>query len=389
MKRLLHIGLLLSVLFLSGCWDRTEINDLAFITGTAFDLTESGEYHLTVQIALPSSTPGGGAGEGPQQKFFVLAANGKNVNEAFAMIQKKSSRKLFTAHRSVIFIGESLGRHGINNVLDVFAHDPRQRLRTYIMLVKGGEASRVLDTKYPFDQVPMEAVKEMEGQQTEVAVNLRDFFISATSRGIDPIMGVIEVESEGKDQNKPGMFKLSGSGVFKQLKLVGLLDGYETDGLNWATNHMKDGRINAEIPGTKGNVGILITYASRKISIDTHGDRMQFKLLLQGKGTIIENNTELDVTRPKNVALVQHGLEKAAEKQVSEALNKLQKQFDADAVGFGQALYRNSPREWKAVKNQWDRKFAEAKLNVQVKLTIGGAGMVGPPLQLDEKEIKE
>ncbi|MDG0793923.1 spore germination protein [Cohnella ginsengisoli] len=138
MNRAWQACLLLSVCVLSGCWDRTEINDLAFIAGSAFDLTENGDYRLSLQIAIPSSTPGGVAGGGPQQKFFVLSATGKNANEAFEMLQKKSSRKLFTAHRSVIFIGETLGRRGINGVLDVFAHDPRQRLRTYMMVVKGG-----------------------------------------------------------------------------------------------------------------------------------------------------------------------------------------------------------------------------------------------------------
>src|SRR5690242_13453642 len=94
-----------ALLFLSGCWDRTEINDLAFITGAAFDKTKEGAYLLSVQIAIPSASGeiGGGGGGGKQKKFFVLSAVGKNANEAFLMIQKKSSRKLFTAHRSVIF----------------------------------------------------------------------------------------------------------------------------------------------------------------------------------------------------------------------------------------------------------------------------------------------
>lgn len=389
MKRGFKACLLLCTCLLSGCWDRTEINDLAFITGSAFDLTDTGDYKLSLQIAIPSSTPGGAAGGGAQQKFFVLSTTGKNANEAFEKLQKKSSRKLFTAHRSVIFIGEALGKKGINGILDVFAHDPRQRLRTYIMVVKGGEAEKVLQTKYPFDQVPMEAVKEMEGQQSEIAVNLRDFFISASSVGIDPIMGAIEVEPDGNDQVKGGLFKLAGSAVFKEMRMVGLLNGEETDALNWATNHMEDGRINAALPDGQGNVGMLITHARRKITADTRGERIRFKVLLQGKGTLIENNTDLDISRPKYIALAEQALEKSAEKQVSDAMLKLQKQFDADAVGFGQILRRNKPKQWKSIQSQWERKFAEADIEVVVKLSIAGAGMAGPPLQWNKKEIRE
>lgn len=389
MKRALQACCLWSAFLLSGCWDRTEINDLAFITGSAFDLTENGDYLLSLQIAVPSSTPGGGIGGGTQPKFFVVSATGKNANDAFEKLQKKSSRKLFTAHRSVIFIGETLGRHGIDGIIDVFAHDPRQRLRTYIMVVKGGQAKKLLETKYPFDQVPTEAVKEMEGQKSEIAVNLRDFFIAASSKGIEPVMGAIEVEPEGDDAAQKGLFKLAGSAVFKKMKMVGRLDEGETDGLNWATNHMEDERINAELPGGQGNVGMLVTHAERKITADTSGDRIRFKVLLQGKGVLFENNTRLNVTRPKNTAIVKEALENSVRRQVADVLHKLQKQYDADVVGFGQLLRQNKPKQWKAVQNEWDRKFAESEIAVVVKLNISGAGMAGPPLQLNQQEIQK
>ncbi|WP_420872090.1 Ger(x)C family spore germination protein [Cohnella rhizosphaerae] len=387
-RRALQASCLLSACLLSGCWDRTEINDLAFITGSAFDLTDNGDYLLSLQIAIPSSTPGG-AGGGPQQKFFVVSAAGKNANEAFEKLQKKSSRKLFTAHRSVILIGEALGRRGIEGVIDVFAHDPRQRLRTYIMVVKGGQAKQLLQTKYPFDQVPMEAVKEMEGQRSEIAVNLRDFFIASSSEGIDPVMGAIEVEPEGNDPAKNGMFKLAGSAVFKKTKMVGKLDERETDGLNWATNHMKDKRINAALPGGQGNVGMLVTHAERKIAADASGDRIRFKILLQGKGALFENNTRLDVTRPKNIAIAKAALEKSARKQVADVLLKLQKEYGADVVGFGRLLHQNKPKRWKAIQSEWNRKFVEAEIAVDVRLDISGAGMAGPPLQWNPKEIRK
>ncbi|MDG0793924.1 Ger(x)C family spore germination C-terminal domain-containing protein [Cohnella ginsengisoli] len=202
-------------------------------------------------------------------------------------------------------------------------------------------------------------------------------------------MGTIEVESEGNDPGKAELFKLAGAAVFKDLRLVGLLNGYETDGLNWATNHMKDGRINAELPGGQGNVGMLITHAERKITAEIKGDRVWFNLLLQGRGTLIENNTDLDITRPKMIALVQHALEQSAKKQVQDVIIKLQRQYNADAVGFGQILHRNKPKEWKKLKSRWDRSFAKANIAVDVKLTIGSAGMSGPPLQLNQKENRK
>src|SRR4051812_43165050 len=122
-RPIMCIVLLASVLLTTGCWDRTEINDLAFDMGTAFDLTEKGELQASIQIALPQQA-GMTGGNNQKDKFFVLTASGKNHIELQKRLQKKLSRQLFTSHRSVIFISERLARRGLDDVLDIFTHDP-------------------------------------------------------------------------------------------------------------------------------------------------------------------------------------------------------------------------------------------------------------------------
>ncbi|MBM7564868.1 Ger(x)C family spore germination protein [Paenibacillus sacheonensis] len=390
MRPMLCTCLLISAMLVSGCWDRTEINDLAFITGSAFDLTKDKKFLLSVQIAVPSSSQGGpeGAGNGTQERFFVLSATGKNTNDAFQKIQQKSSRKLFTAHRSVIFVGEAFGREkGVNDVLDVYAHDPRQRLRTYIMVVKGGTALEILQTHYPFEQVPIEAVKEMEGLRSELAVTLRDFFVEASGEGINPVTGVIEVQhSPGGSNDKNNIFKLAGSALFKDLKVVGFLDGVDTDGFMWATDRMKHGRVSTELPNGAGIVGVMLNHADRKIKAEVIGDRIKVNIRLSGQGSLVENNSALDISRPKNVALVEKCLEKTVQKQVRSTIDKLQRQYKVDSIGFGRDIYQNRPKQWNAVKSQWDPKYQNAEVSIEVKIQLKGSGMAGPPLQLKDKE---
>lgn len=390
MKSILCLCMLGCMLLLNGCWDRTEINDLAFITGSAFDRTKNGRYLLSVQLAVPQGEQITGSG-GPQEKFFVLSGTGKNASEAFEIIQKKSSRRLFTAHRSVIFIGESLGRQGIDGVLDVFAHDPRQRLKTYIMVVKGEPGQRILETKYPFEQVPVEAIKELEGLKTEMAVTLRDYFIAASSPGISPVLGAIEArggseEERGKDSEP---FKLAGTAVFKGARIVGFLNGTETSGFLWATDRMKGGRVSASLPGGKGNVGILLSRAKRRIVANAIGDRPTVALRLEGVGSLVENNTQLNINKPDNLAMIRKALEGEIEEQVRHVVEKLQKQYRTDSIGIGREIYRSHPKQWKRLKASWETAYPETEISVSVKLSIVGAGMAGPPLQYREEEIVE
>ncbi|TFE22705.1 Ger(x)C family spore germination protein [Cohnella luojiensis] len=387
MKTFLYIGLLFTVFTTSGCWDRTEINDLAFIAGTAFDITDDGQYILSHQIAIPSQAAPGGGGSGQPEKFFVMSAVGKTINEAFYRLQKRSSRRLFTAHRSVIFIGESLAKRGIQDILDVYTHESKQRLKTYIMVVKGGEARSLLKVKYPFEQVPSEAIKEMEGLRSELAVTLRDFFLASSSEGISPFLGVIMPVglSEGIKENK--IFMLAGTAIFKDFKLVGFLNENETNGFLWVTDRMKSGRINAKLREGDGTVGMILDNANRKITPEISGDKIKFKIQLEGEGTIWENNTPLDIGLPKNLRLVEKAMEKSVEKQVLDTLSKVQKRYKVDSVGFGQEIYRNKPKQWKVLKKQWDHKFQEVDVSITVKLNVIGSGMAGAPLQLKEKEI--
>ena len=58
-------------------------------------------------------------------------------------------------------------------------------------------------------------------------------------------------------------------------------------------------------------------------------------------------------------------------------------------MGFGREIYRNKPKQWKMLKGQWDSKFQDIDVSIEVKINILGSGMAGPPLYLEKKEIIE
>ena len=54
---------LISPLVLSGCWDRREINDVAFVLASSID-KENDLYRVSILIPLPGNMGGGGGGGG-------------------------------------------------------------------------------------------------------------------------------------------------------------------------------------------------------------------------------------------------------------------------------------------------------------------------------------
>lgn len=383
MKVLKWMMLLGIVVLMSGCWDRTEINDLAFVMGTALDLTDDGDILCTLQIAIPSSAEGGKSGPDHSNKSFVISVIGKNGNEIHQKLQKKSSRHLFYSHRSVVFLSERLAKHGIENVLDIFTHDPRNRLKTYLMVVKGGEARNILQLNSPLKPVPIEAVRGMEGSGEDVAETLRDFFILYGSEGIHPVVGVVEPELHFDDPHKQ-IFRVAGTGVFKDLKLSGILDEKETLGQMWVTGKLRVGYLTAKLPKGNGQVGMVINHANRKIATQIHQDAVQFHIQLDGQGTLLENNSALDLNEPANLQLIKSGLEDAAKKQVQAYLTRIQKELKVDSAGFGQEIYKNYPDQWSRLRDHWDTRFPEADITLEVNLKVHGAGMIHSTFELRE-----
>ncbi|WP_218090894.1 Ger(x)C family spore germination protein [Paenibacillus solanacearum] len=375
MRKLKYMFLLVTVI-ISGCWDRIEINDLAFVMGTALDLTDDGNFFCTLQVAKPVSTEGGsGGGDGHQGSFYLITAEGKNGNDILLSLQKKSSRRLFFSHRSVVFISERLAKYGIRDALDVFIHDPRNRLKTYLMVVKGGEAREILQLNYPLKQVPIEAVKQMQGSGDDLAVTLRDFFISMQSEGIEPVVGVVELDNNPKDPHEQ-TFRIAGTGVFKSLKLTGFLNEKETVGLMWLTNKLKYSRITTTLPQGHGEIGMILNYAERKIVTQVEHDSVYFNIFLEGQGGLVENNTSLDINEPDHLKQIQSALEEEVKKQVQGLLDKIQKKYKVDSVGFGQEINKSNPNKWAMLKDQWGTRFPKATIQINVNLSINGAGMV-------------
>lgn len=373
----------------SGCWDRTEINDIALVMASSLDLEEDGRYLGTLQMAIPARHIGNTSSKSKQ--YFVESGIGSSVQELVRNEQPKLSRRLFIAHRRVLFIGEKLARHGIKDVLDHFGRNPTTRLRTYVVVVKGGEGKDALNIDYPLEFVPTEAVREMENLVNSTAVTMRDLLASASGEGIQPIMGVIELKPSSEKVKMGDMtrktFDLSGTAVFKDLKLSGYLNPQNTQLMLWVTGKLKNGMMSVMLPEQKGKVSIRLTGTVAKINPTVDSGKVKFTIHLKGKGTLEESKGALDYSNPKNLQVVENALENSLRKNTKKMIEDVQKKYNSDIFGFGEVLHKKNNKAWQSLRLKWDESFAQAEFTVDAEIAITRAGMTGPPLQLHEQEI--
>lgn len=404
-KRIVSSCLLISLIFTSGCWDSTEVNDLAIELAWGIDEGPNNEIMISAQAIVPSkisSGSSGGNGGGSQGKpFFVVSSSGINTLDAVQQMQTKLSREVFRGHRRVIVIGESMARHGIKEVLDTYTRDPNLKLRTDLFVVKGSTARDFLNLSYPLEKIPgLGALGEFNQIGTLMEMGLLNFLISASGKGSSPtvpvIVGGINTDAspqEGDQQDQSNSddvegFRIAGTGIFNQdLRLVGFLNVKEGRVMRWVTGNLQKLNIATKIPDEKGNASMEVIKLGSKIQPVIEGDQIKFFVTLTGQGSIRENNTGLDLTQIGNISLLQDAFNKHVEETVLGTITKVQKKYGTDIFGFGDTLHNENSAQWKSLKNNWDMEFSKAEVSVTANLTVRRLGVTGPSIHLMDDEI--
>ncbi|MNO21936.1 Spore germination protein B3 precursor [compost metagenome] len=392
-------------MFTSGCWDSTEVNELAIELAWGIDKGQNNDVVISAQAIVPSQLGSGqnvGKAGGTQgNPFFVVTSSGMNTLDAVQKMQTKLSRQVFRGHRRVIVIGESMARHGIKDVLDTYTRDPNLKLRTDLFVVKGGTARDFLDLSYPLETIPgLGALGEFDQIGSLMEMGFLHFLISASSKGTSPTVPLIEAgmnnaaPKEGEQQDQSGRsdvegFHIAGTGIFNQeLKLVGFLPVKEGRLMRWVTGNLQKLTISTQIPEENGNASMEVNKLGRKIQPVIQGDHIKFFITLTGQGSIRENNTRLDLAQPGNLSLLQDEFNKYVEESVLRTITKVQKKYGTDIFGFGDTIHNENSALWKSLKNNWDMEFSKAEVSVKANLTVRRVGVTGPSIHLMDDEIK-
>ncbi|NRF93209.1 Ger(x)C family spore germination protein [Paenibacillus frigoriresistens] len=394
-RQKISLILFLCIFVTTGCSDRTELNDLAIVLGSGMDQNQDGVFVGSVQIAIPANLGRSHGGGGKDKGYTLETATGKSILDALQNIQLKTSRKLFGSHRRVSFIGEHLARNGISKFLDEYSRNPDVRMRSDLFVVKGGTARNVLGIPYKPENIPaLAALKIHQAAGGPATSSLTEFLIAASTEGSSPTLPVVEMVSSPSSKDNEGeenkTFRFTGRAIFNNdLKIIGFLNTKEALHRLWILGKLKTYFFTEDVPEENGNISLYVITFKSKIQPLIQGNKIKFDVSLTAKGTIQENNTNLDLKQANNLEVVERVLNKNLQKQILQTVTKVQKQYGTDIFGFGEAVHQKYPYKWKVLKKNWSNKFSEADVSVKVNLIIKTVGSTGPSLHLKESEIKK
>ncbi|WP_413367198.1 Ger(x)C family spore germination protein [Lysinibacillus sp. 3P01SB] len=375
--------IIVSISFLSGCWSKREVNELAIISATSIDKNEEGRYTKTIQLINPSNVTGGlqGGGAGQSPAITVYSATGDSVLEAHFNATTKISRKLYHAHANLIVLGEEVAQEdGLENVLDAFEREPEIRPTAKVVIAHNTKAGDLLKSLTAVDKIPADKVNGTlqtteQSIGTNMEVTLQDVIKALTSEGKEPVIsgfsmkGDIELGKKMENVQKSELdttLEADGLAIFKEGKLI---DWYQDDmakGVIWILDKMKQTDLELDKDGKENGIVYNVIRQKTKVSVDTKNDIPAITINVRAEGDIREVRTPVNLEDPKVILEIEKELEEHIKTMLEETVKRTQ-QNRTDIFGFGEEVHRSNPEKWKNMKSEWNNNYFP-NLNVKIKV---------------------
>jgi len=390
-----------SLLLLTGCWDRLEIEERAVVLAIAIDIAKpdevgkmsmiqssnrTGDAHIpvpegktvrvTAQIAVPGRIPlgpggtggsggGGGSSGSSSSPVWVLDSFGYTIDEAIQSMQQEVADRLFFGHLRVIVVSEEYARRGTGNLSDYLRRNPEVRRLAWLVVSKE-KAAEYMKTAPQLERVPalyllstMDHAVQMGKYPMEP---IGSFWIKMSSLGQEAILPYMEIQ----DKNN---IRLSGLAYFKGEKLAGVTNTMEI-GLYMGLNGTEQGGYSSyvEIPGSEETAMFRVSNrkSRTRVAIKNGRPAIEVRVNLEGNLTEASDQGKGNLNDPSDLAAIGEELSERFSKRYESFIRKMQEE-ESDIFGFGEYVRGHEAAYWNREirsKRQWQQAFREIDVKV-------------------------
>ncbi|PJO43201.1 Ger(x)C family spore germination protein [Lysinibacillus xylanilyticus] len=396
MKKCMFVLLILSSI-LAGCWDKRELNELGIMLAIGIDKVEDG-YRVTAQVVVPSEvSTKTSTGRSP---VIMFQERGETVYEAFRKITKKSPRRIYPGHLRMLVLGEDLAEEGIAESLELLSRNWELRSDFFVAIAKDRTAEEVLNVTTTIENIPANEMFNTLKTSEAIWAATRGFTLDQliadlTSEGKEAVLtGILVTGEQEKGSSKQNMESITPSAliqydelaVFKKDKLIGWLTERESRGFNGIVNEVQSSVTVISCPAG-GKATIEINQVDSKMKGKINKGKPEVDINIKVKGDVGEVECLINLNKQETLVELEKNTKKYMEETINLTIETVQKHYKSDIFGFGEAIHRSNPKEWKKIKEHWDEEFAEMKVNVKVDVKLVHTSTEGNSF-LEKLEVK-
>ncbi|MEH7249474.1 Ger(x)C family spore germination protein [Neobacillus niacini] len=368
----------LSSMFLTGCWDRTEINDLAFILAAGMDKGKKNNIELSVLIFIPqaqqSGQGSGMSGGGSSGQTFVRSAEGETVADAMARLQEALTRKIFWGQNEVLLIGDKLAKKGISEQIDFWMRHSEPRIRADVFVSKG-KAKTVLKAMPELEKDASKQLRKIVKTHIGVKVTVKDLLQMLSGESNAAVLPWVENLPQSQMDKKKAIPTINGAAIIKDGKMVGRLSDKETRGILWPRNEIKSGVITISFKDEKGYISLNLLRSQNELIPSIKNGKWSMHVKSNAELEVIQNTTKHNLFDPNIKKKTEQKVKNEIEQREKFVFTEVQRKLKADIFGFADEFEKKYPQIWKQKRKQWNEIFPEVAVSFETKVNIKRTGL--------------
>lgn len=428
--------MILVCFLLSGCYDKAEPNDIAFVTAVGIDKSKENKenYDITFQIAKPAQISGGASQEGGQGGEIIqnITVEAPTVYAGIETANFVISKMLSLSHIRLFVFSEEIAREGIADITETMTRSEEIRPNVYLAVAKNS-AKEYLEAVKPSAEINPAKYYQAKFDKDIIggipkSTNNKFYFYQKTSEknAIIPLASKIkpkqdqssqgsggssggssgggqsqgesgpqppienELQKDAPINEKPFEYKiknyvagqlaiteeneseLMGMALFKGDKMVGEMGSTETLIYNILTDNFQYGYVTFASEKTETPITIMLR-RTQNTKVDYNNDENSADLKLSLEGEFI--SLPADYITEKDTKHFEKEIKNAFSESFYMFLSRLQSEFNTDILGIGSYAKATflTHDDFEAFK--WEEKFPKTQFNIDVDFKIIRTGL--------------
>ncbi len=322
------------LIFGTGCFDYTELNDMAIISGISIDYEEN-LYKVAFEILNTQNKENVETNE----KVFLANGSGSSISEAFSNAALEIADLPYMAHLKTIIISEDVAKEHVEEIIDFLIRDNHIRNIFYLTIAKDTSAYLVLshtDKNNPVVSTAVSNLIDSDIYSNHIAaeLNFEQFVMNIIDPRKDTYVSSIEIQDD--------ILKLGPIAIFKNYNMQNFLTEEESATFNVMNGESKEIHFKVNCPNNENNFIVLTTFNKPKTETKIEGNNVTLKAEVETR--VVENHCELDF---KEVSTYERIQEKIKEKLIKDMQNVMEKslQNESDILRIEQIYYQKYKKE--------------------------------------------
>jgi len=364
--------------FATGCWNYREVDDMSIVAGVAIDKGVNKKYQVTVEIVHVTG------GRESKTTSKLLTMEGNSILDAVSNGISLSGKKLYWSHVKVVIVSRKIAEEGMFKVTDWLSRDAETRLDVHLLISKEDSAKKILEGKSMTEEVMSFELDDMLKNQKNLFkaphIEIWEFTNNLEGEGISAVAPSTNLMKE----NGAEVLQIMGSAIFKQDKLIGFINGDETEDMLFVQNKIKGGTLILDEYGGNTPATLEILENKTKLEPMTNDNNIEMQISMDTTvaiGEIAGNENYIDDDGRKKLEQL---AEKMMKDRIENTVKKIQTMYGTDIFGFGAKLREDHNKDWNKLSAHWEESFEDLKITVKARVHVKNSAMRSKPLEVGD-----